>query len=77
MFSQNTIVAVKNVAGTTSVVNFHSIHKLHDASMTSCDTGYLPTGTALTVNFLGPNFSGGGTVNLRIVVKARIVETRY
>jgi len=77
MFSQNEIVALKNVAGTTTVVGSHSIHKLHDASMTACDTTYLNTGTALAVNFLGPNFAGGGTVTLRIVVKARIVETRY
>jgi hypothetical protein len=77
MFSQNEIVALKNVAGTTTVVGSHSIYNLHDASMSSCDTTYLNTGTALAVNFNGPSFAGGGTVTLRIVVKARIVETRY
>ena len=77
MFSQNEIVALKNVAGTTTIVGSHSIHKLHDGSMGACDTTYVNTGTALTVNFLGPNFAGGGTVTLRIVIKARIVETRY
>jgi hypothetical protein len=77
MFSQNEIVALKNVAGTTTVVGSHNIYNLHDGSMSGCDTTYLNTGTALSVNFNGPNFTGGGTVTLRIVVKARIVETRY
>jgi hypothetical protein len=77
MFSQNEICAYKNIGGTGTVVGSHSIHKLHDASMAACDTAFATTGAALQVNFLGPNFAGGGTVTLRIVAKARIVETRY
>jgi hypothetical protein len=78
MFSQNSLCAYKNLAGTGSIVGTpYSIHKLHDASMTACDTTFTVTGAALQVNFLGPNFAGGGTVTLRVVAKARIVETRY
>ena len=77
MFSQNEICAYKNIGGTGTVVGSHSIHKLHDASMAACDTAFATTGAALQVFFTGPNFSGGGTVTLRIVAKARIVETRY
>lgn len=78
MFSQNSLCAYKNLAGTGSIVGTpYSIHKLHDTSMTACDTTFTVTGAALQVNFLGPNFAGGGTVTLRIVAKARIVETRY
>ena len=77
MFSQNEICAYKNIGGTGTVVGSHSIHKLHDASMAACDTAFATTGAALQVFFTGPNFSGGGTVTLIIVAKARIVETRY
>lgn len=77
MFSQNEICAYKNIGGTGTVVGSHSIHNLHDASMSGCDTAFATTGAALQVFFNGPNFSGGGTVTLRIVAKARIVETRY
>lgn len=77
MFSQNEICAYKNIGGTGTVVGSNSIHKLHDASMAACDTAFATTGAALQVFFTGPNFSGGGTVTLRIVAKARIVETRY
>lgn len=78
MFSQNMLCAYKNIGGTGSIVGTpFSIHKLHDASMAACDTTFTVTGAALQVNFLGPNFAGGGTVTLRVVAKARIVETRY
>jgi len=77
MFSQNEICAYKNIAGTGTVVGSQSIQKLHDASMAACDTAFATTGAALQVFFTGPNFAGGGTVTLRIVAKARIVETRY
>ncbi len=77
MFSQNEICAYKNIAGTGTVVGSQSIQKLHDASMAACDTAFATTGAALQVFFTGPNFAGGGTVTLRVVAKARIVETRY
>ena len=77
MFSQNEICAYKNIAGTGTVVGSFSLHKLHDASMAACDTAFATTGAALQVFFTGPNFAGGGSVTLRIVAKARIVETRY
>lgn len=77
MFSQNEICAYKNIAGTGTVVGSFSLHKLHDASMAACDTAFATTGAALQVFFTGPNFAGGGSVTLRVVAKARIVETRY
>lgn len=77
MFSQNEICAYKNIAGTGTVVGSQSIQKLHDLSMTACDTAFATTGAALQVFFTGPNFAGGGSVTLRVVAKARIVETRY
>lgn len=77
MFSQNEICAYKNIGGTGTNVGSYSIHKIHDASMAACDTAFATTGAALQVFFTGPNFAGGGTVTLRIVAKARIVETRY
>lgn len=77
MFSQNEICAYKNIAGTGTVVGSQSIQKLHDASMAACDTAFATTGAALQVFFTGPNFAGGGSVTLRVVAKARIVETRY
>lgn len=77
MFSQNEICAYKNIGGTGTNVGSFSIHKIHDASMAACDTAFATTGAALQVFFTGPNFAGGGTVTLRVVAKARIVETRY
>lgn len=77
VFGQNSVCLFKNAGGVGTVVQSSDIQKVHSGSMLACDTTYTATGASLKINFTGPSFSGGGTVNIRVVAKVRIVETIY
>ena len=72
---QNTSLLFK--AQPAAIVDLAVERTFAEAGLSTANMAYAVAGRTLQISFVGPTFTGGGSIVARVVSKVEVVETTY
>lgn len=78
IISEDNLFAMKEVSGTLSIVgSVTNTAKKNDTSMATASMGYSIVSNRLRLTFTAPTFSGGGSLEIRVACRLKMVECGF